>query len=39
MQNLKKAGLAALAGLGGLALSAGAACAAAKDPLNSGDTA
>ena len=39
MQNLKKAGLATLAGLGTLAVTAGGAYAATKDPLNSGDTA
>src|ERR1700757_2436958 len=41
IEKLKKAGLATLAGLGTLALTAGAAFAAAapKDPLNSGDTA
>src|SRR6202012_4245413 len=39
MESLKKAGLAALAGLGTLALTAGGAFAATKDPLNSGDTA
>ena len=39
VESLKKAGLAALAGIGGLALSAGGALAATKDPLNSGDTA
>jgi len=41
MQNFKKTGLAALASLGALALTAGAAFAAdaPKDPLNSGDTA
>jgi len=40
-ENLKKAGLATLASLGALALTAGAAFAAdaPKDPLNSGDTA
>src|SRR5580693_6011759 len=39
MESLKKAGLAALAGLGTLAVTAGGAFAATKDPLNSGDTA
>src|ERR1700742_730313 len=39
MQSLKKAGLATLAGLGTLAVTAGGAYAATKDPLNSGDTA
>src|SRR5690348_12085028 len=41
IENLKKAGLATLAGLGTLAMTAGAAFAAdaPKDPLNSGDTA
>ena len=39
MESLKKAGLAALAGLGTLAVTAGGAYAATKDPLNSGDTA
>src|SRR6201993_2354307 len=41
IEKLKKAGLATLAGLGTLALTAGAAFAAdaPKDPLNSGDTA
>jgi ammonium transporter, Amt family len=41
IEQLKKAGLAALGGLGALALTTGAAFAAAapKDPLNSGDTA
>src|ERR1700761_2574509 len=39
MQSLKKAGLTALATLGTLAVSAGGAFAATKDPLNSGDTA
>src|ERR1700761_7769970 len=39
MQSLKKAGLAALATAGTLALTAGGAFAATKDPLNSGDTA
>ncbi|HVW72393.1 MAG TPA: ammonium transporter [Rhizomicrobium sp.] len=39
MQSLKKAGLATLAGLGTLAVTAGGAFAATKDPLNSGDTA
>ena len=40
IETLKKAGLATLAGLGTLALTAGGAyCGAPKDPLNSGDTA
>ncbi|HEY2009116.1 MAG TPA: ammonium transporter [Rhizomicrobium sp.] len=39
MERLKKAGLAALAGFGTLAVTAGGAFAATKDPLNSGDTA
>src|SRR5271163_3807906 len=39
MESLKKAGLAALAGVGTLAITAGGAYAATKDPLNSGDTA
>src|SRR5256885_5807453 len=41
IENLKKTGFAALAGLGTLAMTAGAAFAAdaPKDPLNSGDTA
>jgi ammonium transporter, Amt family len=39
MESLKKAGLAALAGVGTLAMTAGGAYAATKDPLNSGDTA
>src|SRR4051812_11043208 len=41
IETLKKTGLAALAGLGTLAMTAGAAFAAdaPKDPLNSGDTA
>src|SRR5579864_1071675 len=39
MESLKKAGLAALAGLVTLAVTAGGAYAATKDPLNSGDTA
>ena len=39
IESLKKAGLATLAGLGTLALTAGGAFAATKDPLNSGDTA
>ncbi len=39
IETLKKAGLAALAGLGTLAVTAGGAYAATKDPLNSGDTA
>src|SRR3954470_1934545 len=39
IEHLKKAGLAALGSLGTLALTAGAAYAATKDPLNSGDTA
>src|SRR5689334_18638610 len=41
IENLKKAGIATLAGLGTLAMTAGAAFAAdaPKDPLNSGDTA
>jgi Amt family ammonium transporter len=41
IETLKKAGLASLAGLGGLALTAGSAFAAAAppDPMNSGDTA
>src|SRR6201999_2468430 len=39
MESLKKAGLARLAGLGTLAVTAGGAFAATKDPLNSGDTA
>src|SRR5579871_4476508 len=39
LESLKKTGLAALAGVGTLALSAGGAYAATKDPLNSGDTA
>src|ERR1700739_4815281 len=39
LESLKKAGLAALAGLGTLAVPAGGAYAATKDPLNSGDTA
>jgi len=39
IESLKKAGLAALAGLGTLAVTAGGAYAATKDPLNSGDTA
>ena len=39
MESLKKAGIASLAALGTLALTAGSAFAAAKDPLNSGDTA
>src|SRR3984893_13514662 len=39
MESLKKVGLASLAGLGTLALTAGGAYAATKDPLNSGDTA
>ena len=38
MESLKKAGLAALAGVGTLAMTAGGAYAATKDPLNSGDT-
>jgi Amt family ammonium transporter len=38
-ESLKKAGIATAAGVAGLALSAGGAYAAAKDPLNSGDTA
>ncbi|HEY5084855.1 MAG TPA: ammonia channel protein, partial [Rhizomicrobium sp.] len=39
MESLKKVGLAALAGLGTLAVTAGGAYAATKDPLNAGDTA
>src|ERR1700733_3488046 len=39
IERFKKAGLAALAGLGTLAVTAGGAYAATKDPLNSGDTA
>src|SRR3954470_8682266 len=39
IEHLKKAGLAALGSLGTLALTAGGAYAATKDPLNSGDTA
>jgi Amt family ammonium transporter len=39
IERLKKVGLAAIAGLGTLALTAGGAYAATKDPLNSGDTA
>src|SRR5579872_561609 len=39
LEHLKKAGLAALGGLGTLAITAGGAYAATKDPLNSGDTA
>ena len=39
LEKLKKAGLAALGGLGTLAITAGGAYAATKDPLNSGDTA
>jgi hypothetical protein len=39
IENLKKAGIAVLASLGELALTAGGAYAATKDPLNSGDTA
>src|ERR1700710_1104855 len=39
IESLKKAGIATLAGAGTLALTAGSAFAAAKDPLNSGDTA
>ena len=39
IEQLKKAGLAALGGLGTLAVTAGGAWAATKDPLNSGDTA
>src|SRR5215469_1258324 len=39
IETMKKAGLAALAGLGTLAVTAGGAYAATKDPLNSGDTA
>jgi len=39
IESLKKAGLATLAGVGTLALTAGGAYAATKDPLNSGDTA
>ncbi|HWY66971.1 MAG TPA: ammonium transporter [Rhizomicrobium sp.] len=39
LESLKKAGLATLAGLGTLAVTAGGAYAATKDPLNSGDTA
>src|SRR6201995_56462 len=39
LEHLKKAGLAALGGLGTLAIPAGDAYAAKKDPLNSGDTA
>src|SRR5471032_3432354 len=39
IESLKKAGLATLASLGMLAATAGSAFAAAKDPLNSGDTA
>jgi Amt family ammonium transporter len=39
LETLKKAGLASLAGAGTLALTAGGAFAATKDPLNSGDTA
>jgi ammonium transporter, Amt family len=39
IESLKKAGLASLAGLGTLAVTAGGAYAATKDPLNSGDTA
>jgi Amt family ammonium transporter len=39
IESLKKAGLGALAGLGTLAVTAGGAYAATKDPLNSGDTA
>ncbi len=39
IESLKKAGLATLAGLGTLAVTAGGAYAATKDPLNSGDTA
>ena len=39
LEKLKKAGLAALGGLATLAITAGGAYAATKDPLNSGDTA
>jgi ammonium transporter, Amt family len=39
IESLKKAGFGALAGLGTLAMTAGGAYAATKDPLNSGDTA
>src|SRR5579872_4705757 len=39
LESLKKAALATLAGLGTLAMTAGGAYAATKDPLNSGDTA
>src|ERR1700742_3008394 len=39
MESLKKAGLGPLAGLGTIAVTAGGAFAATKDPLNSGDTA
>ncbi|HEY2008242.1 MAG TPA: hypothetical protein VGH23_04595, partial [Rhizomicrobium sp.] len=39
LEQLKKAGLAALGGLGTLAITAGGAYAATKDPLNPGDTA
>jgi len=39
IETLKKAGIAAFAGLGALAVTAGGAYAATKDPLNSGDTA
>ena len=39
IESLKKAGVAVLASLGTLAMTAGSAFAAAKDPLNSGDTA
>src|SRR5215471_9609467 len=39
MKSLTKTGIAALASLGTLALTAGGAYAATKDPLNSGDTA
>ena len=39
LEHLKKAGLAALGGLGTLAITAGGAYAATKDPLNAGDTA
>src|SRR5579872_250626 len=39
LEHLKKAGLAALGGLGTLAITAGGALAATKDPLNPGDTA